>query len=99
MVGDDVNHDPDAHGVCSIHHLLQRVLISKVGVKLLPVSSPVPVVPTIGVVNYWGYPYSIEPEVFNILKLLLNSLEVTTAVVVKITKRCVTVASPIAISK
>jgi len=99
MVCDDVNHYPDAHGVCSVHHLLQRVLISKVGVKLLPVSSPVPVVPSIGVVNYRRYPNSIEAEVFNILKLLLNSLEVTTAVVVKITERGVTVASPIAISE
>ena len=97
MVSDDVNHDPDAHGVGSINHLLQRVLISEVRVNLLPVSSPVPVVPTIGVVDDRGYPYSIETEVFNILKLLLNSLEVTTAVVVKIAKRCVTVASPVAI--
>ena len=97
MVSYDVNHDPDAHGVCSINHLLERVLISEMRVNLLPVSSPVPVVPTIGVVDDWGYPYSIEAEVFNILKLLLNSLEVTTAVVVKITKRGVTVASPIAI--
>lgn len=97
MIGDDVDHDPDAHGVCSINHLLQRVVISKVRVKLLPVSSPVPVISTIGVVNDRGDPYSIEAEVFNILKLLLDTLEVTTAVVVKITKRGVTAASPVAI--
>jgi hypothetical protein len=55
------------------------------------------VVPTIGVVDDRRYPYSVEAEVFNILKLLLNSLEVTTAVVVKIAKRCVTGASPVPI--
>ena len=82
MVSDDVNHDPDAQGVCSINHLLQRVLISEVRVNFLPVSSPVPVVSTIGVINDRRYPYSIEAKVFNILKLLLNSLEITTTVVV-----------------
>ena len=93
MIRDDVNHDPDAHGVCSINHLLERVLISEVRVNLLPVSSPVPMVPTIGVVDDRGYPYSIEAQVFNILKLVLYSQEVTTAVFVKITKFGVTIAS------
>ena len=50
-------------------------------------------VPTIGVVYDRGYPYSIEAQVFNILKLVLYSQEVTTAVFVKITKFGVTIAS------
>ena len=99
MVGDDVDHDPNAHGVCSINHLLQRVFISEVRVDSLPVSCRVPVIPLICVVNDWRNPNSIEAEVFNILKLLLNSLEVTTAVSVKITKIGVTVASIEAICK
>ena len=93
MIRDDVNHYPDAHGVCSINHLLQRVLISEVRVKLLPVRGRIPVILSIYVVYDRGYPYSIETQVFNILKLVLYSQEVTTAVFVKITKFGVTIAS------
>ena len=98
MIRDDVNHDPDTHRVCSINQLLKSVLISEVRVKLLPVRGPVPVISLIYVVYDRGYPYSIKAEVFNILKLLLYSHEVSTAVFVKITKICVTVASLEAIS-
>lgn len=30
VIGDDVNHNPNSHGVCSVNQLLQSVLITKV---------------------------------------------------------------------
>jgi hypothetical protein len=99
MVGNYVNHHPNIHGVGSVYKLLERSLITEVGINALPVSSPVAVIATVSVVNDRRYPNGIEPEILNILKLLLNTPKVSTTIVVKITKGSISVASPETISE
>jgi len=99
MVGNYVNHHPNIHGVGSVYKLLERSLITEVGINALPVSSPVAVIATISVVNDRRYPNSIKPEILDILKLLLNTLEITATIVVKIAKGSIAVASPETISE
>jgi hypothetical protein len=51
MVAHDVDHDPDAHRVRGIDHVLECLLPTEVRIDLFPVASPVPVVPTICVIH------------------------------------------------
>ena len=60
VVPHDVNHDPDAHCVSSIHKLLELSLAAKVRVDLVPVPRPVAVIAARSVVDDWRDPNSIE---------------------------------------
>lgn len=51
MVGYHVYHDPNTHGMSSIHKSLKSSLISEVRVHLFPVTSPVTVIATRCVVD------------------------------------------------
>lgn len=51
MVADNVDHDPDAHRVCGIDHVLKCLLPTEVIIDLLPVASPISVVTSICVID------------------------------------------------
>jgi hypothetical protein len=94
VVGHNIDHHPDALGMGSFHELLQVVLGSKVGVDGFPVTSPVSVVSTIGVVHNWGDPNGIESHSLNVVKLLDHTLVITSAVARKVTtSRCASITS------
>lgn len=84
VVGDDVNHNPDVLGVCGIDQVLEVLLGSKVRVDLLPVGGPVSVVSTVNVVDDWSDPNGVEAHTLDIVKVVLETFPVTTAVVGKI---------------
>jgi hypothetical protein len=84
VVGNNVNHDPDVLLVSSLDQVLQIILTSKVRVDLLPVGSPVSVISTVDVVDDWGDPNGIESHTLDVVKVVLETLPVSTAVVGKI---------------
>jgi hypothetical protein len=94
MVCHYVYHNPHAHRVSCVNQSLESGLISEVGVNLVPVASPVAVIAAISIVNGRGDPDSIEAEVLHVLQLLGHTVVVTSAVIVQITERGVSVASP-----
>jgi len=53
VITHDIYHHPNIHGVSSSNQSLESISISEVAVDLVPVSSPVPVITSIKVVNYW----------------------------------------------
>ena len=60
MVSNNVNHNPDAFGVRSVHQSLQIFLLTEVVVHIFPVASPVPVVTAVSVVHDWRNPDGVE---------------------------------------
>ena len=84
VVGDDVDHHPDALVVGSLDELLEVVLRTEVGVEVLPVTGPVSVVATIGVVHNWGDPDGIESHSLDVVELLDHTLVVSTTVVAEV---------------
>lgn len=84
VVGDNVDHDPDALAVCVVDHSLELLLISEVGVYFLPVCGPVTMVTSSEVVNNGRDPDGVEAEVLDVLDLVDDASMVTTAVVVQV---------------
>ena len=69
-------------------------------VDLAPVLVGVSVVVVFVVVNGWRNPYCIESEILNVLKLLLNSSPVSSAVCRDVAWGCdITIASPESVSQ
>jgi hypothetical protein len=85
--------------VSGIHESLQSIFISEIGVDLFPVGGPVSVVSAFKVVNNWRNPDGIEAQIFYVLELLSNSVEVSTAIVMEVASRLVSIASLESISK
>lgn len=52
VIADDVDHDPDAHVVSSVHEVLECLLPTEVIIDFLPVASPVPVISIVQVIDY-----------------------------------------------
>ena len=67
VIGYDINHHPNAFGVCSAYKILETLLASKVRVNLCPVSGPVSMEAIWCVVYYWRYPNCVETEVSDIV--------------------------------
>ena len=80
VVGDDVDHDPNALGVCGVDESLEIALGAEVRVYSLPIASPVSMVAAINVVDDWRDPNCVEAHAFDIIKMGNHTLVVTTAV-------------------
>lgn len=81
VVTNDVNHHPNTLGMGSLNQVVEVVLRAEVFVDLLPVAGPVAVVTRVQVVNDWRDPDSIETHTLNVIEVVGDSLESTTAVV------------------
>ena len=84
MVGDDINHDPHFHAVCSFYQIREGLLISKVVIDLVPVSGPIAVVASLQVVNDWRDPNGIESHILNVLEVFCEATKVTATIISKV---------------
>jgi hypothetical protein len=60
------------------------LLTTEVIIDLIPVTCPVAVVASIGIIDDRWYPNGIESEILNVLELFDDTCEVTSAVVVQV---------------
>lgn len=81
MVGNHIHHHPDIHIMGSLNKLLQAISTTKVIIDFIPILSPVAVEAIFGIINNRWNPNGIKTKIFNILQVLNNTIEVTTAVV------------------
>jgi hypothetical protein len=81
VVGDNVNHNPDALGVGSSNKVFKFLRGPKVGINAFPVFCPVTVVPSSRVVDDGTDPDSIESHTLNIRQTVFDTVEGTSAVV------------------
>jgi len=81
VISNNVNHNPDAFGVCSGNESFQIISRAEVAIDGVPVSGPVSVIAIWGVINYWTNPNSIETHTSYIVEVVLESFESSTAVV------------------
>jgi len=100
MVGDNVDHNPNAHVVGFVDESLEVVSGTEVRVDAVPVASPVSVISTVDVVDGGRYPDGIEAHTLDIVQVVDHSLVVTTAVIAEVPARVgVTVATAKSIGK
>lgn len=88
VVGDDVDHNGDAFVVSCLDQVLEVVFSTEVGVDLIPVGGPVSVITSIEIVDYWRNPDSVEAHTCHVIKVVLDTLPGSTAIVRK-TGACV----------
>ena len=81
VVGDNVNHNPDALGVGCSNEVFKFLGGSKVGINAFPVFCPVTVVSSGGVFDDGANPDSVESHTFYIRKTIFYAIEGTSAVV------------------
>jgi len=91
VVSNDVNHHPNILGMGSLNQVVEVILRAEVIVDLLPVAGPVAVVTRVQVINDWRDPDSIETHTLNVIEVVGDSLESTTAVVRQIVARTTTI--------
>ena len=80
VVGNDVQHYPDSLLVSSIDHVFKTLLVSKVRVNLVPIECAVSMIVVSIVLWDRRDPNSIESHSLDVIELVLDSLEGTTAV-------------------
>jgi hypothetical protein len=80
VVGDNVNHNPDALGVGCFNKVFKFLGGSKVGVNAFPVFCPVTMVSSGGIFYDGTNPDSVESHTFNIRKTIFYAVEGTSAV-------------------
>ena len=82
MVADNIKHHPNTFLMCRIDHTNQRLVVSEVGVYFVPVKSSIAMVVLPVVLGDRRNPNSIETHALDVVKLIFDTLESTTAVVV-----------------
>jgi len=81
MVGNDINHDQDVLFMASVDEFDEFFRSTKVLVDLIEVAGPVSVISTRGVGNDWRDPDSVESHTLNVVQVVQDTLESSTAVV------------------
>lgn len=81
VVSDNINHHPDVSSMGSFNESFQTSFITKVFVNLCEVLCSISVVLIRVIIRNRGDPNCIETEILNVVKIVFDSLEVTTAVV------------------
>jgi len=81
MVRNDINHDPDIFFVASFNQVLEVISSTKIGIDFINIGSSVTVVVT----RHIGWdrrdPNSIESHTLDVIKVVDNSLEGSSAIV------------------
>lgn len=84
VVSNNINHNIDASSMGSIDEVDKVLLRSVVLIDFLPVGGPISVVTRLDILDNRGDPNSIESHALNVVKVVLNTLPGTTAVVAEI---------------
>jgi hypothetical protein len=92
VVSNDVDHHPDVHGVGGGNEGLEVVGGSEVLVDGVPVAGPVAVVSGVEVVNNGADPDGVESHTLDVVQVVLNTLEGSTAVVAEVTAGAIVLA-------
>lgn len=82
MVADDIKHYPDAFLMCRIDHSNKRLVVSEVGVYFVPVEGSIAVVVLPVIFGDGRNPNSIETHALDVVKLIFDTMECASAVVV-----------------
>jgi hypothetical protein len=99
VVGHNIKHHPDVHGMSSINHVVEVVLCAEVRVHVVPVERTIAVVVVAEILGDRRNPDGVEAQILDVLKLVLDALEGATAIFAEIsTGSCGTVCAPEAIS-
>ena len=80
MVGNNIDHNIHSFIMSSVDEVLKVILWSELTVDLLPVSGPVSMVSSIEVIDNRGDPDGIEAHTSDVVKVILNTLEVSSAI-------------------
>lgn len=81
VVSHDIDHDPDALGVCSVNKRLELRSSSKIAIDRIPVLCPVAMVSLRIVINHRTDPYGVEAHTLDIGQVVLNAGKCTATVV------------------
>jgi len=81
MVGNNIDHDPDVFLMASVNQLDEFFRSTEVLVDLIEVAGPISVVATGSVGDDWRDPDSVESHTLNVVQIVQDALESTTAVV------------------
>ncbi len=81
MVGNHVDHHPNALCVGSVNKGLQLCRSAEVGVDAIPILGPISVITTSIVVDYGRDPDRVKSHTFDIIKAVLDTRKSATAVV------------------
>lgn len=84
VVSNNINHDINASGMSSIDKVFEILLSTVVLIDFLPVGGPVAMITWLNVFDNRRDPDSIESHTLDVVKVVLNTLPGTTAVVAQI---------------
>ena len=85
VIGNHINHNKDTFVMSSLNHVLKILVGSEVIIGSSPVSSPVPVVTWLLVIDDWRDPDSIESHTGDIVKVFNHSFVSSSAVIGEVT--------------
>lgn len=81
MVGDHIYHDPDVEPVASVYQVLEVFGCTEIGVDGVDVFGPISMESMVDVGDYGGDPDGIGPQIFDVAKVVDDSLEATSAII------------------
>lgn len=87
MVGNKIRHYPYVSCVTSLHQRNKVLFGPKMWVDFEYVLGPVTVVTFVGVLHYWGNPNSVGSQTSDVVEVLLDTFECSSAIVLEIGTR------------